>query len=315
MRSTRIAKFMMKTFEVHPTFSDTDVGDLNEVFNHKSFLHATESQQNCIKLKSSESKYNGEFQYPWDNYFGFDLSPVLQGKRALDLGCFTGGRSVAWFERYKLQKIVGIDVKQVYIDAAKQFATVHNANAEFRMGCGETVPFEDETFDAILSFDVFEHVRSVWQTLKECYRVLKTGGKVFAVFPSYFHPIEHHLSLVTRVPGIHWIFTGETLIRAYSEILEERGENAYWYARSSPTLESWERGNTINGTTFSAFKHLISGMNWKVVSYIRKPIGSIGRNVTRHRLVPTIAKLLFPLTLVPGGQEIFLHRITCILEK
>ena len=73
-------------------------------------------------LKSSESKYKSEMNYPWDIYFGFDLSPFLKNKVALGLGCFTGGRSAAWFERYNMKHISGIDVKKVFLESAKQFA-------------------------------------------------------------------------------------------------------------------------------------------------------------------------------------------------
>jgi ubiquinone/menaquinone biosynthesis C-methylase UbiE len=315
MVTTRIAKLMMKASENHPIFSKNEVGELNEVFNHNLFLHASESKQRSIMFKSSESKYKSEMHYPWDNYFGIDLSSFLQGKVALDLGCFTGGRSVAWFERYKLQQITGIDVRQVFIESAKQFASLYNIRANFKVGFGESLPFENETFDAILSFDVFEHVQNLQKTLNECYRVLKIGGRLYLVFPSYFHPFEHHLSIVTKTPCIHWFFSGKTCIRAYNKILEERGDKAYWYKRLSANLESWERGNTINGTTLNQFKVIIKGMNWRVVRPVSKPIGSIGRNISRNRLIRTISKLFSPLTKVPGLQEIFLHRITYILEK
>ena len=315
MLSTGMAKFMMKMFEARPTFSEKNVGDLSEVFSHEAFVSAGESKQKAIMLKSSESKYKGELQYPWDNYFGFNLSPMLADKVVLDLGCFTGGRSVAWFEKYKMRKIYGIDVDQIYIDAAAQFAEIHNVSADFRLAFGETLPYEDAAFDAILSMDVFEHVRSVQKTLNECYRVLKPGGKLLLVFPGYFQPIEHHLGMVTRMPGIHWLFAGKTLVKAYSEILDERGVEANWYKRSSSVLQPWEKGHTINGTTFGSFKKMVKGMDWKRTRYIHVPIGSIGRNISRNKFIPTLSKLLIPLTFMPGVREIFLHRITCILEK
>ena len=214
-----------------------------------------------------------------------------------------------------MQHISGIDVRQVFIESAKQFASMHNTRADFEVGFGESLPFENKIFDAILSFDVFEHVQNLEKTLNECYRVLKIGGRLFLVFPSYFHPIEHHLSLVTRTPCIHWFFSGKTCIRAYYEILKERGDKAYWYKRLSANVESWERGNTINGITLSQFKAIIKGMNWRVVRPVSKPIGSIGRNISRNRLIRTMSKLFSPLTKIPGLREIFLHRITYILEK
>jgi len=249
MNTVPVAKIIMNMFKSYPRFYENEVGMLNEIFNHEYFLHADDNKRKSIMLKSSESKYKDELQYPFDNYFGFSLFPFLKGKIVLDIGCFTGGRSIAWFEKYRLRQISGTDIKEVYIEAAKQFGTIHNTKTDFRIGYGESLPFEDETFDAILSFDVFEHVQDIQRTLYECYRVLKTGGKIFSVFPSYFHPIEHHLILVTKIPCIHWFFSGETLMKAYYEILEERGDDAYWYKRSSPYLESWEKGNTINGTT------------------------------------------------------------------
>ncbi|MFH0777805.1 MAG: methyltransferase domain-containing protein [Candidatus Eisenbacteria bacterium] len=315
MPATRLAKLVMRAFERHPHFSEDDVGESSEVFNHDTFLRGSDSTRQSIMLKSSENKYKSEMSYPWDNYFGVDLSPFLLGKVALDLGCFTGGRSAAWFERYKLQHITGIDVSEVFIAAARQFASVRVIRADFRVGFGESLPFESETFDAILSFDVLEHVQSLEKTLDECRRVLRTGGSMFLVFPGYFHPIEHHLALVTRAPCVHWFFSGQTLVKAYSEILEERGEEAYWYKRESPDLAEWERGNTINGTTLQQFKALVKGAGWRAVRPYGRPIGSVGRSVSGNRLVGTVSRLFSPLTRVPGLQEIFLHRITYVLEK
>ena len=279
MNTTIFAKKIMKLVERRPVFSDDDVGELNEIFNHRVFLDADEDKRKSIMLSSSQSKYQSELDYPWDHYFGFDLKPLLEGKSALDLGCFTGGRSIAWLERYGLGAISGIDIKDEYIQAATQFAANHDAQGEFIKSTGESLPFDDRTFDAVLSYDVFEHVRDVGDALSECYRILKKGGRLFVVFPSYFQPIEHHLTLVTMMPCIHWLFSGDTLVKAYCEILDERGEEAYWYKRSSRTLESWEKGNTINGTTFAQFRKIVASQNWRVFREVHKPIGAIGRSV------------------------------------
>lgn len=315
MITTHLAKLLMKTIQNHPVYSENEIGGLNEIFKHNSFVQASEPQQLSIMLKSSEFKYKDETNYPWDIYFDIDISSYLQKKYVLDLGCFTGGRSVAWYEKYNLQHITGIDTKQVFIDAAKQFAYKHNIRSDFKVGFAESLPFKNDTFDAILSFDVFEHVQNLQKTVDECYRVLKKGGRLFLVFPSYFHPMQHHLSLVTKVPCIHWFFSGKTCIKAYNEILEERGEMTYWYKRKYTNLESWERGNTINGITLNKFVTIINDMNWRAVRLIRNPIGSIGRSVSKNRLIRVISKLFSPLTRVPGLCELFLHRITYILEK
>lgn len=315
MSSVQFAKFLMKIMEVTPASPLIKVGELQEVFNHSAFLEGSKETQKEIMHKSSDNKYQSELDYPWDNYFGIELTPLLKGKDILDLGCLNGGRGIAWYEKYGLHSINGIDVTQVYIDAATQFAHKKDARAEYHVATGEKLPYENSTFDAILSFDVFEHVQDLSQTLSECYRVLKPGGRLFVVFPGFYQPIEHHLSLVTKLPFIHYFFSAETLVRAYYEIMKERGDDAYWYKRKSPELMSWEKGNTINGTTLHKFKQLIGVENWKIIRHSKKPIGSIGRNVSKSKVFKVLSTLFYPLVYIPGVREIFLHRITFILEK
>ena len=315
MIATRIAKFVMRLRERFPTAPDIEVGELQEVFCHKAFIDGSESERNEIMLKCSESKYHSEIAYPWDNYFGKDLTAYLNNKKVLDLGCLVGGRGVAWYERYNLKNITGIDVSKDYIDASVQIAKNKSINAEYKLAKGESLPFENDSFDAILTFDVLEHVQDLGKTLDECWRVLKPGGKMFLVFPSYFQPIEHHLSLVTKMPFIQYFFSGKTLVKAYYEIIQERGEESYWYKRNSPDLMDWERGNTINGTTLSHFLKILKKSAWKMHYQSMKPIGSIGRNVSKRNLFKIASKLLIPFVYVPGLREVFLHRITFILEK
>lgn len=310
-----IAAFLMRLGEREPAFSENSVGELKEVFNHRAFLDADEQNRRAIMFRSSQSKYDSELDYPWDNYFGFELRSLLGGKTALDLGCFTGGRSIAWLERYGFNRIIGIDIEDEYIQAASQFAQQKGAAGTFFKSQGESLPFEDASFDAVLSFDVFEHVQDVADTLQECRRVLKTGGRLFVVFPSYYHPIEHHLTLATMTPCLHWIFSGETLIKAYCEIIDERGDGAYWYRRSTRIREPWERGNTVNGMTFARFKRILARQNWTICREVHKPIGAIGRSVRGNTIAKLLSALFLPFTFVPGMQELVLHRNTFILEK
>lgn len=315
MLTTRIAKVVMRLCERFPAPPDQEVGELQEVFCHNSYIEGSKSQREKIMLKCSENKYHSEMEYPWDNYFGKDLFPYLENKEVLDLGCLVGGRGVAWYERYKLKKITGIDVSEDYINASKQLAKVKSINADYKLAKGESLPFESNSFDAILTFDVLEHVQDLNKTLDECLRVLKPGGKMFLVFPSYYQPVEHHLSLVTKMPFIHYFFNGKTLVNAYYEVIQERGEEAYWYRRSSPKLMDWEKGNTINGTTLSKFLKILKNSAWTINYQSRKPIGSIGRNISKNKVFKVISKLLIPLVYVPGFREMFLHRITFILSK
>ncbi len=289
------------------------VGLLSEVFDHPAFVEGTRAEREQIMLASARAKYKGEKEYPFDNYFGRSLQPFLVGRAVLDLGCFTGGVSVAWKERYQIDRLVGVDIRDEFIEAARLFSTDKGVSAEFRVGFGEALPLKNSEVDAIVSFDVLEHVRDPKRVLSECRRVLKTGGHLAIVFPSYWHPIEHHLGLATTTPALQYFFSGRTLVRAYQRLLEERGTTADWYRRASGELDVWERGNTINGTTVAQFRSMLDG--WHVVLWNRAPIGAVGRNMQGRTAARLLRLAAAPLTRIPGAREIALHRIAFILRK
>lgn len=294
----------------------TRVGQLAEVFRHPLFLEADDARRKTMLLASAQAKYQSEQEYPWDAYFGFSLTPELAGADALDLGCFTGGRTLAWAERYGFSTVSGVDVSSVFIEGARLFAQQHGIEADFRTGVGEHLPFDDATFDALLTFDVLEHVQDARAVLRECKRVLRPGGRIFLVFPSYWHPTEHHLSCVSGAPGLHYAFPGRVLVRAYSEHLNaSRGKRADWYARASAELEPWERGNTINGMSARRFARIVRSEGWEIEHRPTLPIGSVGRNVSRSAKGPLLASVARLFTRLPGLEEITLHRITYILRR
>jgi ubiquinone/menaquinone biosynthesis C-methylase UbiE len=317
--ATSISKRLMQAFQTFPVPPTEKINDFQEVLYHDIFINGTPETRQNILLQSSLTSYESEVTHPWDSYFDVDLKPYLQGKDVLDLGCFNGGRGLAWYERYEFASITGVDIYPEYMDAANQFAQFRHANAKYVLSEGAGLPFADNSFDAIVSYEVFEHLPDAALMLRECHRVLKPSGVMCVVFPSYYQPVGHHLYLVTRLPMIHWFFSGQTLVNAYYQILQERGEEAYWYQRESPQLATWEKGNTINGTTLGLFRRYIQQRPWQVLLDQRKPVGMAGWRVktdARAKLIATLlSPILRPLLYVPGLQELFLHRITFILQK
>ena len=310
-----LARFLLKRSESFPPAPERQVTNLEEIFHHPMFLDAGEAERERIMLQSSQASYDAEMDYPWDHFFGQDLRPLLAGKAALDLGSFNGGRSVAMAERHDLESLTGLDVDPLYIETATRFAESRDVPVEFKIGTAESLPFEDAMFDAILTYEVFEHVRDPERALAECHRILKPGGRMFVVFPGYYHPTGHHLSLVTGVPFINCLFSGKTLVRAYCEILDERGSDADWYKRGSRDLEPWERSNAINGTTVAAFHKLVRNIDWDIYLRRRSPIGSVGRNASTRTAGPIVSRFFTPFVYLPWLREVFVHRITYILEK
>jgi len=97
-----------------------------------------------------------------------ELTPNLHGK-LLDVGC---GKK-PYKEICSVDDYVGIEVDR---------ASDHNTRADFYYD-GKILPFEDETFDSVLSNQVFEHVFNPEQFLKEVNRVLKPDGLFLVSVP------------------------------------------------------------------------------------------------------------------------------------
>jgi SAM-dependent methyltransferase len=61
---------------------------------------------------------------------------------------------------------------------------------------GEALPFPAESFDAILSHEVLEHVRDDRFAVREMVRALRPGGRLVLFVPNRGYPFETH--------GIYW---------------------------------------------------------------------------------------------------------------
>ena len=57
---------------------------------------------------------------------------------------------------------------------------------------------DNEKFDAVISFDVFEHIPNFIDAFSECYRVLKAGGRLFWTVPFIFNSRENIIRSVIK---------------------------------------------------------------------------------------------------------------------
>jgi SAM-dependent methyltransferase len=103
-----------------------------------------------------------------------------RGKRVLDYGCGSGYGSARIAAG--AAKITAVDVADDAIAYAS--AEFGGANLEFiAIDPAQPLPFDDASFDTVLSFQVFEHVRDTGRYLSEIRRVLAPGGRLVLVTP------------------------------------------------------------------------------------------------------------------------------------
>jgi SAM-dependent methyltransferase len=109
---------------------------------------------------------------------------MCEGKAVLDLGCGTGYGS-ARIARVAAS-VHGVDVDE---DAVRFASTRHvESNLVYSpISPSAPLPFRDESFDVVLSFQVIEHVDDDRRYLREANRVLRTGGTLIVVTPDRRH--------------------------------------------------------------------------------------------------------------------------------
>jgi SAM-dependent methyltransferase len=99
---------------------------------------------------------------------------------------------------------------------------------------GRRLPFPDETFDLVLSNQVFEHVDDLPGVMDEIRRVLKPGGRLLALFPSRGVLREGHVG----IPFVHRFRPGSRLRYPYTLSLRRLGLG-YWKGDKTPA--KWSR--------------------------------------------------------------------------
>jgi ubiquinone/menaquinone biosynthesis C-methylase UbiE len=120
----------------------------------------------------------------WDPAFRANASRMVQstvrpGDRVLDVGIGTGllaeyGSSIA-------ADYVGVDVSPAMLGrAARKIVVMEMANVALRFGRADSLPFEDGSFDVVISSFMLPHIARDQRTavLAEMRRVLTPGGRL-----------------------------------------------------------------------------------------------------------------------------------------
>lgn len=99
-----------------------------------------------------------------------------ENMRILDVGCGTGNYSI------KLSQlgcsVVGVDISENMLEIAKKKSAKLNLNIRFLHSNSEELPFDDESFDAVISITAIEFFTNPGASVKEMLRVIKEKGSL-----------------------------------------------------------------------------------------------------------------------------------------
>jgi len=103
---------------------------------------------------------------------------ITENSYVLDAGCGTGQTAAYLSQQYKA-KVFGLEINPIMLEKAYSRFQSLQLPIQLIHGSIEEIPFEEHTFDYVLSESVLAFVDKA-KALKECYRVLKKGGTLIA---------------------------------------------------------------------------------------------------------------------------------------
>jgi SAM-dependent methyltransferase len=101
----------------------------------------------------------------------FNIAPSIRGS-VLDFGCGSKPYESLFVNA---ESYVGVDIE---VSGHNH----RNSKVDYFYD-GKKLPFNDESFDAIVCFEVFEHIFNIEEVFAEIYRVLKPNGQLLISIP------------------------------------------------------------------------------------------------------------------------------------
>lgn len=105
-----------------------------------------------------------------------DAVDLRGGEEVLDVACGNGNTALAAARRFA--RVTGVDYQPRLLDQARARADVEGYEIDFREGDAESLPFDDGSFDAVLSSCGAMFAPDQRATAAELVRVCRSGGRI-----------------------------------------------------------------------------------------------------------------------------------------
>jgi cyclopropane fatty-acyl-phospholipid synthase-like methyltransferase len=133
--------------------------------------------------------------------------------RLLDVGCGSGGPALRLAET-KGTSVVGIDLLEEGITTATRLAQERGLDdrARFtRVDAGGRLPFDDQSFDAVISIDVMCHLPKRADIFREWHRVTAPGARVLFTDPTIVTGLVTDAEIAARSAVGIYVFSAQSV--------------------------------------------------------------------------------------------------------
>ena len=140
-----------------------------------------------------------------------ELSELANWKKktVLEVGCGYGRIIIGLKKFLPDLKIVGVDIVKELLGLAKIIVTKEANEEDVTLGVGdaESLPFKDNTFDAVFSVRVLQYVPNPLVAVNEFKRVVKNNGKIIVILPNKLNlkrVVTYHTKLYSPFEVKRW---------------------------------------------------------------------------------------------------------------
>lgn len=119
-----------------------------------------------------------------DKYWRYRMAKLIAKENpslVIDIATGTGDLAINISRQIKTAEIIGVDISNNMLKIGREKVAKHKLNNRIKLiqGNAENLPFDKEQFDtAAIAFGI-RNFQKIEQSLRECYRMLKTGGMVY----------------------------------------------------------------------------------------------------------------------------------------
>lgn len=194
-----------------------------------------------------EYDHKSQFDYADRRLKNLEKLIELREKKVLEIGCGGGYPSRRLATHYGCE-VTGIDI---YESSVWDELGGEEGLEYIVVDLSKENPFQPKTYDLIISYVAWEHIKHPFKALQECVKIIKPEGKIYMYANQYRSALASHVYRTIHFPFPHLLFPDEIVVE---------------YCLKNGVTQEWiDAFYCVNKLTYSHYKEYFKLLNLKVV--------------------------------------------------